>query len=194
MVPWIRHKTNQITQILKTKDDLVQFQQQVDANGVVIGLFHDFNNHLTRNFCLTAMTERTLFFAMALTSNKDIFYEIVNKNESSNEKIFVFKTKIDHNDKKTKLEKIEMKITQDTNELDVYEFIKFTAHPLITTFQEEKAMKLFGSTLQLHALLFTNIELNSHYESMLVFQEVASVWRYRCNFMNVLSNSTRLMK
>ena len=45
MVPWIRHKTNQITQIIRTKDDLFELQQQVNVNGVVVGLFDNFNSN-----------------------------------------------------------------------------------------------------------------------------------------------------
>lgn len=193
MVEWIRHKTNQITEILRTKDDLFQLQQKAGINNMVIGLFHNFNGLLSRGFCLSAMTEKTLFFGMALTSNKEIFYEIVDKKEKNAEKILVLKIGSDAEGKKS-LGKVEMNITENTNELDVWQFIKDTAHPLITTFQEENAMKLFSSKLQVHALLFTNIELKSHFESMEIFKQVALLKKRRFHFMNVLSNATRLMK
>ena len=185
---WIRHKTNQITVILKTKEDLSQLQKKAGKNNIVIGLFHNFNDLLCRSFCLSAMTEKTLFFGMALTSNKEVFYEIMDKKEKVAEKIIVLKT--GSND----IEKVEMKIDKAVHELNVWEFIRDTAHPLITTFQEENSLKLFSSKIQVHAMLFTNFERKSHFESMAIFEQVALKKRRGFHFMNVLSNATRLMK
>ena len=194
MVPWIRHKTNQISKMLKTKEDLIELKEKANLNGVVVGLFHSFDSQLCRYFSLAAMKEKTLFFGMALTANKEIFYEIVNKSESNAEKIFIFKMGSDEKGGKMKLETTEMKIESDTNEIDVFDFVGMKAHPLVTTFREENAFKLFSSRIQKFAMLFTNVELRSHFESMDIFKEIAKLQGHRFRFMNVPSNATRLMK
>lgn len=176
IVQFMKKKSGPPAATLTTKDDLTNTQEANDA--FVVGYFADLTSAAAKTFEAAASQDEENVYTM--TSSDEIKNELGLKADA----IVVLKA-FDEG----RVDKAAAGATTD----DITEFVGKETIPLINTYSRERAKKIFGSPVKVHALFFTDETEEHHDTTVDSFKAVAGDFKGDVLFVNIPAEEKNIL-
>lgn len=176
IVTWIKKHSGPPAKTLESSDDIVALQESGDA--VVIGYFSDVASDNAKAFLSLASADDNLQYG--ISSNSAVKDHL----SLSSDTIVVLKP---FDDKRA-----DFSVGSSFDSEAVAAFIGAESTPLVQTFSQTAARKIFSSPIQKHALFFTDHSSDSHSGILDVFTGVAKSLKGSILVVNVPKTESKV--
>eukprot|EP01006_Ploeotia_vitrea_P031474 TRINITY_DN63803_c0_g2_i2.p1 TRINITY_DN63803_c0_g2~~TRINITY_DN63803_c0_g2_i2.p1 ORF type:complete len:480 (+),score=28.09 TRINITY_DN63803_c0_g2_i2:60-1499(+) len=176
IVSWINKKTGSAAKVVNTADELSNLQETTDV--VVLGLFADINSAAGKGFMSLADADDDMVYAYttddAVKSSLGV----------TGDHVVLLKS---FDDKRNDL------AIHSFDADAVASFITSNGTPLVQTFSQEAAKKIFASPIKNHILFFTDATKEHHTTTKDTMTEIAKDNKGKTLFINVPATENRVM-
>jgi protein disulfide-isomerase A1 len=178
IVSWVNKKSGPAYVTVDSEDALLSLQEVHDA--FTLGAFKSLESAAAKSFIeLASESEEQIFAVTTLPA-------ILSKLAITEDTVVVLKS-----------------FDELRNDLSVHSgfdadavklFVSGNTVPLIQVFSQESAKKIFASPIQKHALLFSDVESESHADSLETLKSVAAQFKGKTIFVNVPASEARVFE
>jgi protein disulfide-isomerase A1 len=178
IVSWLSKKTGPAATAVATEEELQHMQEANDV--FVIGVFDDESSAAAKTFMSVAGGDDAHTFAVTSAAAVKASLGV------TTDSVIVIKT----------FDELRNEITVDgkSTSASISEFITAHASPLVQIFSDETSGKIFKSSIQKHALFFTNTGDASHVDVMKAFESAGKTLRGQAMMINVPHTQERVME
>jgi len=177
IVSWLNKKSGPAAKTITTADELAALQEAQDV--FVVGVFDDVTSDDAKAFLTVAGGDDSLTYA--ITSDAAVKGSL----GVTAPTVVVLKS---FDDKRN-----DMALTGAFDTAAVETFIAGASVPLIQTFSQEAAKKIFSSPVKNHMLFFTDASADHHAPTVATFTELAKTYKGKALFINVPHSETRVL-
>jgi len=174
----IKKKSGPVAVTLDTEDDLLHLEEANEV--VVIGIFDDAESASAKAFLAAAADDDSLAYAISTSA------AVRSKLAVNGDAVVLHK---DFDEKRADLE-----ISSSTTPEEISSWAAGNSVPLVQTFTQQSAQKIFKSAIQIHSLFFTKTDADHHESAMTMFTELAKEFRGKTLVVNVPSSEARVME
>ena len=176
IVSWLGKKTGSAVKVVSSTDDLSTLQEANDV--VILGVFSSSDSAAHKAFVSLADADDELVYA---TTTND---EVRSSLGVTGDHVVLLKS---FDDKRNDL-------AVSTFDADaVSAFITANSSPLVQTFSQEAAKKIFASPIKVHLLFFTDAAADHHAPTVSTMTEIAKENKGKTLFVNVPSSEKRVL-
>lgn len=177
IVSWMNKKSGPAAKTITTADELSALQEAHDA--FVVGVFDDADSAEAKGFLGVAGADDSLVYAITTDAAVKSTLGV------SGSSIVVLKT---FDDKRN-----DMALSGAFDAAAVENFITGASTPLIQTFSQEAAKKIFSSPVKNHMLFFTDATSDHHAPTIATFTGIAEEFKGKALFINVPHTESRVL-
>jgi protein disulfide-isomerase A1 len=176
IVAWLKKQSGPAAKTIDTAAQLLAAQESNEV--IVVGYFSSAESAAAKAFLTVAGGDEVNSFFI---SSSD---DVKNALAISEDSIVILKT---FDDKRADI------AATDLSPAQIYGFILGNSVPLVQTFSQEAAKKIFSSPIQKHVLFFTETSSDSHAPAIAALTEVAKAVKGQALVVNVPSTEDRVM-
>lgn len=177
IVAFMKKQSGPAAKTLTTADDVLAFQESSE-DAVVIGYFADLSSDNAKAFLGVASADDLLTYAI---TSENAIKEHLSLNADT---VVVLKP---FDDKRA-----DFAVGDALDSAAATTFISDASTPLVQTFSQTAAKKIFGSPIQKHALFFTDKSASHHASLVEVFTGVAKTFKGSILAVNVPSSEAKV--
>jgi len=177
IVNWMNKKSGPATKAVTTEADLDALKEAHDA--FVLGLFDAAESAAAKAFTNMAAADDNNVYAMTTST------EVKGKLAVTTETVVVLKS---FDEKRN-----DLSVASGFDDAAVEAFIAGATTPLIQTFSQESAKKIFASPVKNHMLFFTDAGHEHHDPTVATFRTLAEEFKNRALFVNVPHHEQRVL-
>ncbi|XP_066545792.1 protein disulfide-isomerase [Amia ocellicauda] len=174
IITWLKRRTGHSAEHIKDSRQAEIFVKVEDV--VILGFFKDLEEEAVKVFYEAAMDIPDLPFGV--TKNKNVF----NKFNVTKDIVLLFK----------KFEKFaDYEISSETTKESLMKFIRVYEMDLVTEYNRETSIKVFGSLVTTHILLFANKSAEDFGDLYETFESTAAEFRGKLLFILIDTDESR---
>lgn len=175
IVSYMKKKSGPPAVTINTVEDLTNTQEANDA--FVVGYFADVTSAEAKAFTTAASQDEDNVYT--ITSSADVKAEL----GLSADTVVVLKA----------FDEGRNDMAAGTDSAAIADFVAGNVIPLINTYSREKAKKIFGSPVKVHALFFTDGDADHHEKTVESFKSAASEHKGKVLFVNIPSTEKNIL-
>jgi protein disulfide-isomerase A1 len=176
IVAWLKKQSGPPAKTIETAAQLLAAQESNDV--IVVGYFASVDSEAAKGFLTVAGGDEVNSYF--ISSSEDV----KNALAVSEDSVVILKS---FDDKRADL------AAADQSPAQLFSFILGNSVPLVQTFSQEAAKKIFSSPIQKHVLFFTEESSDHHAPSLAALTEVAKSVKGQALVVNVPSTEDRVM-
>lgn len=176
IVSWVKKQSGPPAKTLATSDDVLALQESGDA--VVIGYFADVDSASAKAFLALASADDILEYGISSADG------VKNHLSLSGDSVVVLKP---FDDKRA-----DFTVGDALDSAAAAAFISAESTPLVQTFSQTAAKKIFSSSIQKHALFFTDPKADHHTSLLEKFTGVAKSFKGQILVVNVPTSEAKV--
>jgi len=178
IVRWLEKKSGPAAKSLVSEDDLLQTQE---ANEVfVLGIFDSETSTSAKTFLDVAGDDDSLTYAITTSA------AVKSKLALSGEAVVILKSFDDLRN--------DLPLGGELSAAELESFVNANSVPLVQTFSQEGAKKIFSSPIKVHSLFFTKAGSDHHASTIGFFTELAKEYKGKTLFVNVPESESRVLE
>lgn len=177
IVAWLKKQSGPAAKTIDTATQLQEAQESHDV--IVVGYFNDVESMSAKAFLTVAGGDEVNSYFISSSA------DVKNALAISDDSVVILKS---FDDKRA-----DLTVAADQHPSEIYSFILGNSVPLVQTFSQEAAKKIFSSPIQKHVLFFTDKSSDHHDVSIAALTEVAKSVKGQALVVNVPSSEDRVM-